>query len=100
MIFTITLFRRLPALPDQIKITLPQGKPNCQGRAMKGLHVKYSRKTIYRITPKRKWPTRFSRIGHSPAPARYGSRNHLAALPCPVLSSMPRIISDEALEKA
>jgi hypothetical protein len=33
--------------------------------------------------PKSKWPTRFSRIDHSPATARYGSRNHLAAIPCP-----------------
>jgi hypothetical protein len=51
---------------------------------MKALHLKSSPKTIYGIAPKSKWPTRFSRIGHSPAPARYGSRNPLAAIPCPL----------------
>jgi len=42
------------------------------------------------LTSKSKWPTRFSRIGHSPASARYGSRNHpcrysLPLLVCPAL---------------
>ncbi len=54
----------------------------------------------YEVAPKRKWPTRFSRIGHSPAPARHGSRNHIAGLPCPVLSALPRIISYETLENS
>jgi hypothetical protein len=65
---------------------------------MKALHLKSSPKTICGIAPKSKWPTRFSRIGHSPAPASYGSRNHLAAIPCLVLSALPCIISGKTLE--
>jgi hypothetical protein len=41
------------------------------------------------FAPKRKWPTRFSRIGHSPAPARIVAGTILAVLPCLVLSAMP-----------
>ena len=52
---------------------------------MKALHLKSSPKTIYGIAPKSKWPTRFSRIGHSPASARYGSRNHLCRYSLPRL---------------
>ena len=34
---------------------------------------------------KSKWPTRFSRIGHSPAPARYSSRHHPCRYSLPLL---------------
>jgi hypothetical protein len=63
-----------------------------------GPSFKIPPKISYGIAPKSKWPTRFSRIDHSPAPARYGSRNHLAAIPCPVLTAMPRHFSDKTLE--
>ena len=45
-----------------------------------------STKASYGIAPKSKWPTRFSQIGHSPASARYGSRNHLCRYSLPRLA--------------
>jgi hypothetical protein len=57
--------------------------------------LKSSPQTSYGIAPKSKWPTRFSRIGHLLLRQDMVSRNHLAGLPCPILSVLPRIISGE-----